>query len=215
MNNTFKNNLVEMTNKETQIFEKFRRMLRHISRLPEDFWKDWKKKANIVNIRKGVSLVEYGEINRKTYFIASGSFRTAILTSEGALKTVSLHFSELFPYIQQIESLHKPVPSAYEITAMADSVVIELNHSHFEVLNKKYPNFSVFNQKCFVRDLTEMNRIRVQLVNYSSEEFITFLMKNYPIIVNETPNRYLAEFMGISATWYSKLKHKTLNKGVS
>ena len=44
----------------------------------------------------------------------------------------------------------------------------------------------------------------------SSEEFLRYLYAHQQWIVNRVPDKYIAQYMGISDSWYCKLKKRLL-----
>ena len=56
--------------------------------------------------------------------------------------------------------------------------------------------------------LQEINDFEMKIIAYSSERLYNYLMATHPIIIQQVPAKYIAEFMGISSEWLSKLKHR-------
>jgi hypothetical protein len=56
--------------------------------------------------------------------------------------------------------------------------------------------------------LQEINDFEMKIIAYSSERLYNYLIQNHPIIIQQVPTKFIAEFMGISSEWLSKLKHR-------
>ena len=50
--------------------------------------------------------------------------------------------------------------------------------------------------------------MRANLISLNSLEMLKLLHKNYPQILLQVPSKYIADFLGISPQWLSKLKHQ-------
>ena len=46
------------------------------------------------------------------------------------------------------------------------------------------------------------------LQSYTAEEFIKYLYEHYKWIIHRVPDKYIALYMGISTSWYCKLKRR-------
>jgi CRP-like cAMP-binding protein len=173
-----------------------------------DFEKDFLKKARLLKFKKDDVLVRYGTVHKKTYFIVTGSFKSCMQTPNGDLQTVWFYFDELFYIIPVLDSFILNGPTKYEILAMEESVVIEMDDVNFEFWSSKYPEFSKFTMMDMIKDFMIVDDIRSHLICYSKKDFLSYLSKAYPIIINSTPCNTVADFMGITPEWYSKIKKK-------
>ena len=52
------------------------------------------------------------------------------------------------------------------------------------------------------------NDFRVKLITLSPEEMYNHITEKYPAVTMNVPSKYIAEFIGISAEWLSKIKRK-------
>ena len=181
--------------------------INRIFQLNETFWNDFENVAKIRTIKKSDTLVQYGSLlTERCFFVVEGGFSSAILMKNGDMKTVWFYYPNHFFVIPLMESMLFSIPSTYEITAMEDSVVIEIGHDTFNEWVKTYPDFSMFSYSQILKDFYEVDRIRAQRLVRSHKEFIEFMFQTYPSIMEKTTDRLIAEFVGISAEWYSKLK---------
>jgi hypothetical protein len=56
--------------------------------------------------------------------------------------------------------------------------------------------------------LQEENDFKLKIISYSSERLYSYLITHCPKVIQQVPSKFIAEFMGISSEWLSKLKHR-------
>ncbi|MEL6918419.1 MAG: hypothetical protein AAFO99_11890 [Bacteroidota bacterium] len=174
----------------------------------QEFWKELQNNSKQITVKKNNILVAYGSLSGKSYFVAKGSFKSSMLTISGNYKTVWFYFDELFYFIPILDSRVSRKPTKYEIMAMEDSVVIEMENAVCRLWYEKYHEFNMFSRMDLIKDFTMADDIRTHLISYSKEDFLRYLYEKYPIILSRTPSKTVADFMGITPEWYSKIKKK-------
>ncbi|MEM1338003.1 MAG: hypothetical protein AAF634_13020 [Bacteroidota bacterium] len=185
-------------------------MVEKVAPVSAGFRKDFFEKTKVIHLKKNDVLVEYGSSPQRGFFIVSGSFKSALLTDYGSFKTVWFFFDELFPVIPVADNMIQGGPTSYRITAMEDSVVIEMRNKYLQSWNQEYPEFGRFSRMDMIKDFVKMDEIRAHLIGYSKEDFVRFLYKKYPVLLRRTPGNTVADFMGITPEWYSKIRKKII-----
>ncbi|MEM1257320.1 MAG: Crp/Fnr family transcriptional regulator [Bacteroidota bacterium] len=188
--------------------ETFLDMVGKVAPITDAFRKDFYDKTRVIHLKKNGILVDYGDSPQRGFFIVSGSFKSALLTDYGSFKTVWFFFDELFPVIPIADNMIQGNPTSYRVTAMEDSIVIEMKNKHLRYWNQEYEEFSRFSRMDMIKDFVRMDEIRAHLIGYSKEDFVRFLNKKYPVILQRTPANTVADFMGITPEWYSKIRKK-------
>jgi hypothetical protein len=56
--------------------------------------------------------------------------------------------------------------------------------------------------------LQEENDFKLKIISYSSERLYNYLITHCTKVIQQVPSKFIAEFMGISSEWLSKLKHR-------
>jgi hypothetical protein len=56
--------------------------------------------------------------------------------------------------------------------------------------------------------LQEENDFKLKIISYSTERLYSYLIEHCPEVIQKVPSKFIAEFMGISSEWLSKLKHR-------
>ncbi|MET1260668.1 cyclic nucleotide-binding domain-containing protein [Flagellimonas sp. DF-77] len=161
-----------------------------------------------IEVRKNEILVRHGGVYWKAFFIVEGSFKSSLLTPEGHLKTTWFYFDRLFSIIPIRDSFLSGKPTKFEIQALEDSVVLEIDMNAVNSWLQKYPEFNEFFRVDMINDFIMGEEIRTHLLCYSKQDFLKYLFDTFPIIIARTPSHALADFMGITPEWCSKLKKK-------
>ncbi|MEM9077973.1 MAG: hypothetical protein AAGC43_13090 [Bacteroidota bacterium] len=188
--------------------ESFKNKIEKYIKVSIDFSIELERSCKLIELEKNKILVRHGGVYRKAFFINKGSFKSSLLTPEGISKTTWFYFDRLFSIIPIKDSFLTGKPTKYEIQALEDSEVLELDMGVVNSWLKKFPEFNEFFRLDMINDFTMSEEIRTHLVCYSKKDFLNYLRENFPIIVNRTPSHALADFMGITPEWLSKLKKK-------
>lgn len=186
--------------------EAFKNKIEKYVKVSDTFLEDLNQSCKPIVLKKNAVLVRHGGIYRKAFFIVEGSFKSSLLTPEGFLKTTWFYFDELFSIIPIKDSFLSGKATKYEITALEDSKVLELDMAAVNVWLHKFPEFNEFFRLDMITDFIMGEEIRTHLISYSKKDFLKYLRENYPIIITRTPSHALANFMGITPEWCSKLK---------
>ena len=186
--------------------EKFKDKIEKYVKVSDEFLKDLERSSKPLEIKKNTVLVEQGGIYRKAFFIAKGSFKSSLLIPEGSFKTTWFYFDELFSIIPIKDSFLSGKATKYQITALEDSEVLEFDMASVNLWLQKYPEFNEFFRLDMITDFIMGEEIRTHLISYTKKDFLKYLRANFPINITRTPSHALANFMGITPEWCSKLK---------
>jgi hypothetical protein len=61
-----------------------------------------------------------------------------------------------------------------------------------------------FNVVC--RGFLEENELKSKIITESSENLFKYLTTEYPLLIKSVSSKYIAEFMGITPEWLSKIR---------
>lgn len=183
-----------------------------VNKLPtitdSNFITQLKDNCTILSLEKNEPLIAYQSNNRKIYFIAQGSFIRNIITSNGEEKTVMFHTESFCEFFKSYDTVYFHKNTNYEIKANEKSIVIAVDYDLFVKLIHNNIELLQF----YIRE-TERLFINVDLfrnfqLGLSSEEYLKWLIENYPFIFQRFPAQNIASFMGITNVWLSNLKSK-------
>ncbi|MEO0572181.1 MAG: hypothetical protein AAF039_10795 [Bacteroidota bacterium] len=193
------------------MLEKLKAKLESRFPMSEEFWKEVELHAKKHVLKKNEVLIPYSSRLRTASIVISGSFRQSIIKSTGEQIAVWFFFEDLFDVIVCLDSFVLNEHTKYEIIALEDSIVYQFKKERADQWAEKFKDFSVFYREDILRTLFLTTEIRAQMTSITPAEFIHYLWKNYPEILDKIPSKYLAEFMGITPEWFSKLLNKKIS----
>lgn len=188
--------------------EAFRKKIERRVRITDEVWDDIEKDCGIMYLKKKDVLINYSDIDKNLYFINSGSFEMSLVSGNGDSKTVWFFLDTIFNVVGVMDSIMFNEPTKYEITALEDATVIKFNFYTAESWMEKYPQLSEFARKDILHDFIESSEIRHHMTSHPPHQFIEYLKHKYPEILERIPAKNIAEFMGITPEWFSKIKNK-------
>ena len=163
------------------------------------------------NVKTHETLAHIGETSNSTYFVLSGGFLNRFYNEDSeVLRTISFHLPTHHPFMTQGDSFFSRKASSYEIKAFQNSDILVFTRGIIEQMTQE-PFLAEFYNKMIIDAFHYENEFKSRLLTYNSKAFYQYLGKEFPDIVQTVPSKYIAEFIGISPEWLSKLKHKEQN----
>ncbi|MBW1296216.1 Crp/Fnr family transcriptional regulator [Aquimarina litoralis] len=174
----------------------------------DELWNVIRNEWKEIHVKKGDKLVGYGELNTKVFFVLSGSLEISLILNDGSSKSVWFYLDELFNVATTQDSAFLGVPTKYEITVLEDSVLLQSDCHVLDKTAEKFPELYKFKADGVLQDSILMNEIRNHIITLKPLDFVQYLYDNFPIFVERIPAKNIANFMGITPEWYSKLQKK-------
>jgi hypothetical protein len=123
-------------------------------------------------------------------------------------KTINLYLEDFHPFMSCVDSFFLETKTQCELRAIAHSEVIEFNKKDIDTIISQDIDLFKFYHSLVTQALQEENDFKLKIISYSSERLYSYLISHCPKIIQQVPSKYIAEFMGISSEWLSKLKHR-------
>lgn len=175
----------------------------------EEFVNELDKGTRIVTVRKGDYLLRTGEFCQDAYFINKGLFINQYISEKGKEIMTGFSSDTLYPFLSAI-SYFTQAPSDFEIKAIEDGELLCFSRHHIEALSLRYPLFASYYQNVMLTIISKLYTMFAVRQSSTAEEFLVYLYKNYKWLINRVPDKYIAQYMGISTSWYCKLKKRIL-----
>ncbi len=162
-----------------------------------------------LEVKAQTRLVQPNEINDKAYFVLKGGFVCRYIDEALEIeKTINFYLDDFHPFMGCVDSFFSGEKTKCELRA--------ISHSQVLVFDKKdidkyiYQDQELFNyyHSLVTNALQEENDFKLKIIAYTSEQLYQYLITECPTIIQKVPARFIAEFMGISQEWLSKLKHR-------
>jgi CRP-like cAMP-binding protein len=147
-------------------------------------------------------LTRPGAPERYLYFVTEGVQRVYYYDEAGREATLVFTYAPSFGGV--IDSMLLQQPSRYHYETLTPSVFLRVPFSDIQKLMARYPAVTALIQKGTAQALSGVLQRLAELQCFSSEEKFRSLLQRSPHILQLVPHRYLANYLGIDATNFSK-----------
>lgn len=147
-------------------------------------------------------LTRPGDTEQYLYFVLEGVQRAVVSHHD---KEYTLVFSYAPSFSGIIDSLLNRTPSRYALETLTPSRFLRL---HYEVLagfTARYPELEHWLRVSLSRVLEGALERQAELLAFSAEEKFLTLLRRSPHLLQLIPHKYLASYIGVDATNFSKL----------
>jgi CRP-like cAMP-binding protein len=159
-----------------------------------------------VEVARKVELIAKGETATSLYFVQKGLQRVYYLDEEGREATLVFTYAPSFGGV--IDSFLLQQPSRYFYETLTPSAFLKTTFSEIDQLMQRYPAIERMVRLGTTATLGGLLERLVEVQAFSSEEKFRALLKRSPHILQRVPHKYLANYLGIDATNFSKLLNK-------
>ncbi|MEQ8706452.1 MAG: Crp/Fnr family transcriptional regulator [Phaeodactylibacter sp.] len=177
--------------------------------LPNELQNSFFQLGKIRAIKKNELLSYPDEVHTKAFFVLEGGFIIRYWQEkEDWEKTINFHLDNYLPVMVDIHSYFDESPSHSSILAIQDSKVIEFPKSKMETFFYQHPPTLAFFIATMAHAIQTEHEYRIKLTTLSKEAVYNYLELEHNPVVQRVPHKYIAEFIGITPEWLSKIKSK-------
>jgi len=137
------------------------------------------------------------------YFIREGIQRVYYLDDQEREATLVFTYPPSFGGV--LDAMMLKQPSKYYYEALTASEFLRIPTTALFGLMQEHPNIETMIRKGITRALSGLLERLVELQSFSSEEKFKKLLQRSPHILQLVPHKYLANYLGIDASNFSKL----------
>ena len=148
-------------------------------------------------------LTKAGESERYLYFVLDGVQRGYGITSEGEEATIVFTYPYSFSGVA--DAFLTQTPSAYFLETLTASEFLRTTYQQLDELMIQYPAIQTMILKATAWAFKGVLERNVELQVLSAEEKFRKLLTRSPQVLNLIPHKYLASYLGMDATTFSKL----------
>lgn len=177
----------------------------NISPLNEEEWEEFQQIWKPYSCKRKECISPAGKIEDNLYFITEGLQR---IFYEDQEKEATLIFTYPHSFGGILDSFILRRPSKFSYEALTPSKFLKVNYDELENLSQKHAGIAKFVQLGITGALAGVLERQVELQTYSSEEKFRKLLQRSPHILQMIPHKYLANYIGIDPTNFSKLMNK-------
>ncbi|HEX8376533.1 MAG TPA: Crp/Fnr family transcriptional regulator [Pedobacter sp.] len=144
-----------------------------------------------------------GETEKYLYFVLEGVQRIFYFDAEGREATLVFMYPPSFGGVFHSFLLQEPSRQSFE--TLTPSYFLRASFPDFDRVVKMYPALQALILKGVSQALSGVLDRLAELQSFTSEEKFKTLLSRSPHILHLVPHKYLANYIGIDATNFSKL----------
>jgi CRP-like cAMP-binding protein len=186
-----------------QHLEALKKFVYAIHPLKEDEWLAFSSDWQPVSYKRKAIMTASGETERYLYFVLEGIQRAFYLGDDKQEATIV--FTYPFSFSGVADSFLLQQPSKYFLETLTASEFLQTSYRHIQEVIDKYHNIERLIRLATTHALRGTLERQIELTCFSAEEKFRTLLMRSPHILNMIPHKYLASYLGIDATTFSKL----------
>jgi len=163
------------------------------------FANDWQP----VTVKRKTILTAAGETERYLYFVVEGVQRAFYLGDDHREATIVFTYPPSFSGVA--DSFLTQTPSAYFLETLTASRLLRISYEEIQQRILQFPRIQQFLITVTSFALKGALERHIELQCFSNEEKFKTLLRRSPHILNLVPHKYLASYLGMDATNFSKL----------
>ena len=161
------------------------------------FMQYWKE----VRFRRKQPITREGQVEHYLYFVVEGVQRTYHIKGNKE-HTISFSYPPSFSGI--FESFISQLPSRYTLDTLSDSHLLRLPKARLEELCDQSHGIERFVRRAEEKALVGLAQRLLEQMSFSAEEKFLALLNRSPHLLHLIPHKYLATYLGIDPTNFSK-----------
>lgn len=171
--------------------------------LPTHDWELFASIWSIFSAKRKEQLTLAGDEEKYIYFVTEGIQRVYYFDEKQREATIVFTYAPSFGGV--LDSLMLQQPSRYFYETLTPSKFLRASASELHQLIERNAEIETMVRKGITTTLSGIMERLVELQCYSSEERFKKLLTRSPHILQLIPHKYLANYIGIDATNFSKL----------
>jgi CRP-like cAMP-binding protein len=194
---------VSLTEMETQAaLQQLTHLTELISPLSESDRAEFLSMWEPFSAKRKAVITEVGNTESWLYFVVSGVQRVYYFDGKGREATLVFTYNPSFGGV--LDSFMEQKPSAYSYETLTASTFLRARFTDLDGLMNNSPAVSTMIRKGLTGVLSGIFERIIELQCFSSEDKFRSLLKRSPHILHLVPHKYLANYLGIDPTNFSK-----------
>ena len=161
--------------------------------------------------RKKQYVLQEGDVCTQFYFVVRGCLRMYKIDEQGA--THIIQFATENYWIIDLGSFHSLKPSALNIDALEDTVVLYITRDELISLYMAAPKFDRIFRVLIENSFVQLQKRLLQNISSTAEDRYQSFMDQYSHLVNRLSQVQIAAFLGITPEFLSRLRNKASRSG--
>ncbi|WMX16163.1 MULTISPECIES: Crp/Fnr family transcriptional regulator [unclassified Aureispira] len=183
----------------TNVLKKFWNQIHPLNKEEElAFLTAWKE----VHFKRKEIITQAGGIERYVYFVVKG-VQHAYFLKDGKAHTTAFTYAPSFSGV--VDSFLAQRPAKVSLECITDSVLLRIPHYKVQELVEKHRGIETFFRKGTEGLLIGLMERHYELLALDIEERFRVFVQRSPHLLNMIPQKYLASYLNIHPTNFSKL----------
>ena len=160
--------------------------------------------------RKRQFALQEGGLSLHFNFVVRGCLRMYKIDDMG--NTHTLQFAAENSWIMDLGSFYGLTPSALNIDALEDTVVLQINRDDLIILYTRAPKFDRIFRVLVENSFIGLQQRLLQNISSTAEDRFNSFLEIYPHLANRLSQVQIASFLGITPEFLSRLRNKKSKK---
>lgn len=157
-----------------------------------------------ISYKKGDYILRKGEISDSYLILESGLMRSFAFDYDG--NDITTDFFSDHEIVIEVLSLFQRIPTQENIQALTNCECWEIKYDVFQELFHSIGGFSEWGRLWMTGRLFHFKQRSIEMVTISAKERYLQLLQEKPQIVLKSPLKYIASYLGITDTSFSRIR---------
>jgi CRP-like cAMP-binding protein len=150
------------------------------------------------------NLFREGDRYKKIAFVAKGILRVYVTDNYG--EEIVKNFVEDENFFSDTESFDKNSPSVLNVSAVTDCILLTLSKPDADILADRMPQWAYLMKMGTMQAMNDMIRKQNFLRIGNSIDKYNYFVKNFPVLAQQVPLKYIASFLSITQSSLSRIR---------
>jgi CRP-like cAMP-binding protein len=150
------------------------------------------------------NLFREGDRYKKIAFVAKGILRVYVTDNDG--EEIVKNFVEAENFFSDTESFDKNSPSVLNVSAVTDCILLTLSKPDADILEDRMPQWAYLMKMGTMQAMNDMIRKQNFLRMGNSIDKYNYFVKNFPVLAQQVPLKYIASFLSITQSSLSRIR---------
>ena len=171
---------------------------------PIEAWEQFADRCEVVQFKKNEIIKQAFHIERYAYFILQGSGGVFLLKNEGTVCLDLMYEDSLFGDYMSLIS-HQPSPLF--TLALERSEMLRISATNIDALKQTPMGQTIFLHSA-ESSFVDKQQQQIDLLTLTAEERYHNLLERQPNIIQRTPQKHIASYLGITTQSLSRIRQK-------
>lgn len=182
--------------------EILQQLIKNIHPLTDSQWEEFSSIWKPFSAKRKITLTAAGEVENYLYFVTEGVQRIYYLDEQGREATLVFSYAPSFGGV--LDSFMLQQKSKYDYETLTPSVFLRASFTDLQTVIQHHPIVETMILRQISSALSGVLDRLVELQCYSSTEKFKKLLSRSPHILQLIPHKYLANYIGVDPTNFSK-----------